>query len=428
MSSSNTLLRLSLGSPATHSLRKLNASNDLLFKKLPVELIGQIFFLCSEVHREVWQSYAQIYNPYETKIDSVEYTVCSWDCAPLLLLRICSTWRNVALSTPFLWRSIAFNGAPDTILEAWLQLAAPQNMEIKMLDWRSPSHSSSFPFEHTSSVQTLYLELLGHHILSSIAAAGTWENLRVLTLLRLPVHDRHAHTLPDEQPDILQILKNSPRLTHCSLTYVLRGDSGSTLLVHHGLTHLHVAPSRHDFASNHLGLFDYLTLPNLAMLGLVLLGSSIGEEEIDSVHSLVIRSNVNLKNLVLHLDEALYSYTAETLLPVCSSITHLDILAGQALDGEILALVARGGAPHLHALVIREGLPETVYEHHQLLLHLIRTLRSESSLQRFVLLWAVDILETAEMVEEILRPMAIDGLEIHIGTVGYVSVLTDGGD
>ena len=101
-------------------------------RKLPAELLGEIFFHC-----------------LLTRADGcVDYITPEANTAPLLLCRICMHWRRVALSTPVLWSSFSAFRAPgmpafsNYQMQFWLNHSQQHPLSFHLcLDDRDPGCS-----------------------------------------------------------------------------------------------------------------------------------------------------------------------------------------------------------------------------------------------------------------------------------------------
>ncbi|KAF7290381.1 F-box domain-containing protein [Mycena chlorophos] len=105
-------------------LKALNTERNLLLAEsqavtypvltLPNEITTQIFLHCVESDKHS-DGHSRP-NPADS---------------PLLLTRVCSSWRAVALNTPALWSQVAVrNELPPEILTAWLQHATPLPLDL----------------------------------------------------------------------------------------------------------------------------------------------------------------------------------------------------------------------------------------------------------------------------------------------------------
>ncbi|KAF7361210.1 F-box domain-containing protein [Mycena sanguinolenta] len=118
----------------TLAQRQLNAAVDPV-ARLPLEISSEIFLQCLA--------------PFPEKRPA-------GDCAPLLLLNICSTWSAIALSTPRLWSAVAIDfyypEALTQLLPTWLKRAGKHPLSISL---RGDFHS-----HHIPTIVWLYREQL----------------------------------------------------------------------------------------------------------------------------------------------------------------------------------------------------------------------------------------------------------------------------
>jgi hypothetical protein len=95
-------------------------------RKLPIDILQEIFIACLPAH-----------NPLMSR----------WE-PPILLTHICSSWRNIALATPQLWKSIRIDipfGRKfsstwidrSELLQEWLSRSAACPLDIYLVHWRT---------------------------------------------------------------------------------------------------------------------------------------------------------------------------------------------------------------------------------------------------------------------------------------------------
>jgi len=133
-----------------HQLALLNArqgrlANEAAFYKLPMELWSRIFLLC---------------------LPDTNFVVPNPRDSPLLLCRVCSPWRDVAIGTPLLWASLSISSQGWNVwklcLETWLQRSANASLSLDI----------SFP--------TYINPIADRHILQVIfSTAERWRHLRL---------------------------------------------------------------------------------------------------------------------------------------------------------------------------------------------------------------------------------------------------------
>ncbi|KAJ7757583.1 hypothetical protein B0H16DRAFT_1885596 [Mycena metata] len=170
---------------------------------LPPEILSDIFIRCLSAPPPAFDD-CKTYAP-NTKL------------APLLLLQVCRTWRDIALSTPFLWSSLHLGpkevrGAKiDKIVADWFDRAGSCPLTFNF-----PLHLKGY-WELASAVlrglapriQTLCLQHLKEPLLKDLTAIGPFPILESLAIsYRDPLR-------PSAIPVELFI---APRLRHISLS------------------------------------------------------------------------------------------------------------------------------------------------------------------------------------------------------------------
>ncbi|KAJ6607929.1 hypothetical protein B0H10DRAFT_2069832 [Mycena sp. CBHHK59/15] len=121
---------------------------------LPDEVTSEIFVHClPPVATEQWPS-----NPSNSD-------------APLLLLRICSTWKDIALATPRLWTSFQLTDCRSSrtldhehgrqMLSAWVERTASAPLYIS-LHHHDPVAELSPSLNETRSVPDIFLQIIDH--------------------------------------------------------------------------------------------------------------------------------------------------------------------------------------------------------------------------------------------------------------------------
>ncbi|KAJ7806850.1 hypothetical protein B0H14DRAFT_1564484 [Mycena olivaceomarginata] len=158
--------------------------------------------------------------------------------APLLLLKICKRWRDIALRTPALWASFAvhsgsgraFGSMGSDHLPKWLQRAgaAPLNLRLTY----QGHGSSSFPdgffqiFDHASQWRRVHLAVpFGCFSQPRVQEAlrGTFTSLEELSLNPLPpnyinglaLHLRYAPHTICEGAEVARGLPHQPPTLWC---------------------------------------------------------------------------------------------------------------------------------------------------------------------------------------------------------------------
>ncbi|KAF9486010.1 hypothetical protein BDN70DRAFT_368699 [Pholiota conissans] len=144
----DTLQRL-IGERQTLTFDLVNRKGELISRheKLPVELWARIFLLC---------------------LPDEEFITPDPRQAPLLLCQVCSQWRNVATSTPFLWNALA-------IRSSWRKRIWKSSLDT----WLNRSSNALLYLDISAAVDR---EISGadHHLFQSIiATSDRWEHLRL---------------------------------------------------------------------------------------------------------------------------------------------------------------------------------------------------------------------------------------------------------
>ncbi|KAJ7502561.1 hypothetical protein B0H11DRAFT_1989128 [Mycena galericulata] len=202
-------------------------------RRLPADIVREIFTACLPADRNA---------------------VLSAQEAPLILCRICSAWRNIALTTPTLWASLhipidfilAEEGVRMPAVAQWLQLsgACPVSLSVGTVGedpWMTPlrplqgitalwdllgtSSTRWYNIEISPSVDAAALLVLANPdvqtpILESLGITAEVSVLRQVNLFRVP--SLRAVRLHSQGPELLdEFLLDLPffwdRLTHISL-------------------------------------------------------------------------------------------------------------------------------------------------------------------------------------------------------------------
>ncbi|KAJ7068783.1 hypothetical protein C8F01DRAFT_1119273 [Mycena amicta] len=145
---------------------------------LPPEILSEIFVYCLEAL---------------TPVESVPSFNAKRPTAPLLLTQICRTWRNIALSTPKLWRCLSVCINPHLhatrVLETWAARARACPLDVALYDVNNgsigppPSHQFIDSFRRQSNrIRRLTLELGPPDMVLLNAESFDLSNLEILEL------------------------------------------------------------------------------------------------------------------------------------------------------------------------------------------------------------------------------------------------------
>jgi hypothetical protein len=205
-------------------------------RQLPLEILGEIFTLCLP--------------PMMTKHQA--RSLCRRE-APLVLCRVCSSWRNAAINTPHLWKQLEFR-IPDPI-----GLSIPVDLVEKMKVWLGRGRDlpvllrlvlrNQYTFPAARACVSLE-ETLSQEPLSSVCnldiSIPTSSNLylsfkRADGFKRLESLVMRSHNDPDPTADQshLMLLPGASMLRRAVLINVLSQRISSTLFPWGQLTHLY---------------------------------------------------------------------------------------------------------------------------------------------------------------------------------------------
>ncbi|KAJ6578678.1 hypothetical protein DFH09DRAFT_1148072 [Mycena vulgaris] len=148
------------------------------------------------------------------------------DAAPLLLGRICSGWRSIALGTPELWTSlkIARSDTAIELIETWL--ARAQNRPLSLaLTLFEEDDSDEWDAAQTFQYESEAAQII--HVLQQ--RSHTWRDMKIIlpfhhfyffgSDLHLPMLERLTVELNDYDPPMDPVItfRNTPSLRHLHL-------------------------------------------------------------------------------------------------------------------------------------------------------------------------------------------------------------------
>ena len=304
---------------------QLGTSLFLPSRILPAEILSSIFLHCADLDGAL------------NAINTID--------TPLLLTKVCSGWRSVALLTQNLWSRLFLNINPNSIhqtslVSTWLDRAGTCPLQIYLI-WQTPPFLSSHPVldiltEHSHHWRNMfiYIPFAAYRSLSPIKG-----NLPMLNELSLGTDDDiisddedvldlfeitpQLHSLecvnvnPDKfnlpwanitkipimsvsVEDCIDILRHTVRLENGSFICAARASrppKPPTALYHANLRELAVLSSPFNETVDTRDVFKFLTVPNLRSLRLCNLQSPFGSElvvflsKINSLESLYLRRN-----------------------------------------------------------------------------------------------------------------------------------------
>ncbi|KAJ7639368.1 hypothetical protein FB45DRAFT_425545 [Roridomyces roridus] len=174
---------------------------------LPTEIVSEILIHCLPTPTTKW------------RVDGVDSRQ-----APLLLSQICSQWRQIALSTPTLWKRLDINlrrrknRAPD-ITETWLGRAHNFPLSVRL---HGPTRDVDSKFSETfrrcaPRMQSLELDIFLDDLERMTSKSIEFLLLRKLSLRLLDGDDELPETFR------VEMLKNVPQLSQVLLHQILPG-------------------------------------------------------------------------------------------------------------------------------------------------------------------------------------------------------------
>ncbi|RDB21796.1 hypothetical protein Hypma_011035 [Hypsizygus marmoreus] len=285
---------------------------------LPVELCSEIFTTCFPPGRDSWES-----------------------GSPLVLGQVCTAWRNLAWSMPWLWNTVFLQSSKPTsthveLLEEWiarshnLPLAIHLKLDVARVEsmrdmtsimdvfarcskrWRTVDFDVPIFFPHDTYLCNLAPTQFPQ--LTSLSLRVGCVNTHLDMFLAAPqLHDvqlsgfpqdsftlpwaqiTHLRLCPTTVQQCLSLLGSTPNLTHCTLENITRSDvlNPSPVLAQH-LQSLSVISFTHIPLSE---LLDALLLPAVHTLSFHVTGNTFPHW---SFVSLIARSGCTLEHLALN--------------------------------------------------------------------------------------------------------------------------------
>ncbi|KAJ7638285.1 hypothetical protein FB45DRAFT_1023091 [Roridomyces roridus] len=377
--------------------------------------------------------------------------------APLLLTRICRQWREIALASPPLWRSLTLlQGTPQEWVEMCLSQAKNLPLEYRLsCDWGDSEVDALLEpiLLRYRQWQDMEMEIP----LSFFPRFNLGDN--AVPLLRRIVF---AHSPVDEQevPSGIVVLRNAPLLQEvgirtwklsfqlpwhqlttfttaaiaftpaeclailagCSMLRHLKFDCPDT-----GNEHEHAAlspltlPHLESFGGviSHLCLLDYLTLPSLLRLSVE---GAVNPDSVTKLVDLAHRSRFPLRELTLSVQDITLDGFRALVLVLPESVNHLAITfywpATMLFAPILTVLEAADVLPCLSRLILRVmHQPSFDGGGYQAVVDLLRARMRPSGprLSVQVLLLNCDTLPAVPIkVITQLRSLASEGMEIRL--------------
>ncbi|KAJ6523335.1 hypothetical protein B0H19DRAFT_1201881 [Mycena capillaripes] len=225
--------------------RQLNALRDPM-ARLPLEISSEIFLQCLS----------------ESRPDAGD--------APLLLLNVCNSWTDIAVSIPALWASIHLEFPGVEVLEIWLRRARNYPLSVSL---RQGLDSDTAIVLGQYAKELKHLQIYDGELRVDVDTLGKFEpfrSLEALTLGGLYVEEDECFEV-FTLPTIVGLLGLAPNLVECTFDRVrLRwSDAPHEPLVLPQLRSLKFEGSLSFDHDNETHILEHLVLPVLKTLSLL---------------------------------------------------------------------------------------------------------------------------------------------------------------
>ncbi|KAK7000353.1 hypothetical protein R3P38DRAFT_3058070 [Favolaschia claudopus] len=414
---------LDLKEQRRNTRRKLNNFRDPM-ARLPLEIQSQIFL----------------------EAEGNTYDLPRLSEAPMNFLMICQLWRAIALATPQLWSSLQIQWLPRKasyikFCDLWMERSGPLPFSLYLKgELQLTTQMQDLMTRHRDRLQNLTLELVGelteeNALTRQILVQGPFLFLQTL---EIRTEDEMYFRTVNEWVDLLAA---APALTKCTLDnmYVEWEEWGhngfpeplpARPLLHTSLRELRLGDVNHYAAcvdhGSSAAILLYLTLPALQILHFT---------HFDITHkefrSFMARSWTPLRSLSMVVERETSVTGTATWLRTMSSLTNLSLFmmssGNRSSSSErILELLEAldGILPTLHTLTISMNSGEEF--DYRRLARFLRTRRTgqQTPLATFRLYITPQSrgrftdLKLDDDVLGAFRPLAEDGLDVHIGFEG----------
>ncbi|KAK7028637.1 hypothetical protein R3P38DRAFT_3518916 [Favolaschia claudopus] len=299
--------------------RQLNDRHDPI-ARLPVELSSKIFTHCVPSRNE--------------------YGTLS---AAILLIRICSSWTEIALFTPSLWANLHID-IPDELtsewtayLAAWLARGRQYPLLLSVSGPSTISHTEIMRLiiAHAHHIRVLEVQPQTYLGVFLPYEHGALAVFPILEFVDVYLPDHGWRTL--EVDRVVHALKASPKLQGF---YMGTGDmtdgafsEAPVPFRHHGLTTLNLSESRYAC----LFLLPYLTLPSLIHLEIMI---EEPMEDLNGVISFINRSSPPLEELYLNATNSEWPRDAmERLLDAVPGLFTFSLWNGSKVQDTFMELL-----------------------------------------------------------------------------------------
>ncbi|KAJ7029989.1 hypothetical protein C8F04DRAFT_1114951 [Mycena alexandri] len=372
--------------------RQLNSLRDPV-ARLPLEISSEIFLWCLPDHSP--RPGASI--------------------APMLLLNICQTWTQIALSNSVLWTSITLDFPAAEILRLWFERARNATLSVTL---HSGLSTSVVDVVMRYATQLKHLGIYDEKNIDSLARAkGIFPCLQTLTFCSTSLDEDPDEDLSVGLLDVLAVLRTAPNLLECTFRGLSTDDntiSAQSTLVLPDLTCMKYEPNAYgDFRFNNV--LAYLELPALQALF-----CSFNSVPASDLLRFLQRSSPPLQKLLLG-HYIIFFAQVDQALRLVPTLVHLEMEARYSVVNEFFAALAESPSdfiPNLQDLTIQHDLYDPPYE---TLLRALFVRRTRLTAFKFTS-WD-PVSRPSVDVGDALRQLGADGVKIFIA--GAEKVLFD---
>ncbi|KAJ7755182.1 hypothetical protein B0H16DRAFT_1372169 [Mycena metata] len=375
----------------------LNAILDPV-TRLPLEISSEIFLRCLPS------------NP-----------TCDIHDAPLIFMRVCHSWSNIALSTPSLWTSVSFQSpcrkGALKLCDDWFNRSKtlPRSLSVSgSLD----ETAAGLVGRHADRLQNLNLALSSGQELCPLLKMQ-FASLTSLTIV-VPRPQRNLAEHSSTVDECAQLLCAAPNLVKCvwdGLIFprdISRNHEYPTSYTHPSLKSLLLGPDDQDPSGTGC-ILRFMTLPALETLSIPFLLIAPSD-----FISFLTRSSAPLRTLSMKVDRfgPMWSIEAmDAFFRVLPTLTHLSLQLGRGNQFfGFLVLRSLRELPNLRDLQIRECAPLARVQYEEL----VSALAARTEMRSFRFAWSDSFAgHTPDPdILILLQEIAENGMEMHVGLEG----------
>ncbi|KAK7000430.1 hypothetical protein R3P38DRAFT_3369512 [Favolaschia claudopus] len=352
---------------------------------------------------------------------------------PILLLRVCRLWRDIALATPMLWTKIQITNSlpcgPNRLrlCSMWLERARGLPLSVTLRGLLTLDQNlQDLLAQYSPQLKDLTL-MIDVSLIKGSNPDILWKmpERSLPSLKTLSIEPAGYYTFIGYIGDWLDILRAAPGLSHCEMVNTFDNPNvpPPQPLMHASLECMHLGERgaldlRRNMGSNSLAILQYLTLPALKVLTV---------SELDIAHEAFLaflsRSSPPLESLEMILPhrEPWLEPVVSRFLPLIPQLVTLELAA---IDGvrilPFVDLLASSSEvlPHLHTIVFRINAAMNIHYSGLLSMLKCRFTLCPTRLERFELNFTEYVDMPNEEVRVGLQQLVRDGLKIHIGAPG----------